>query len=86
MNYSESLMELIRTTVGVDPLTHSPDYIRQKLENLNDEIQDMVFGHIGVKNVKDDVVITAAENNSLYRVRNVYNEFMDAYEKFLIEQ
>ena len=69
MTYSNSLRELIRTTVGVDPVEHSPVHVRFKLENLLEEVNEMVFGHIGKEKVNDDIVITYAENNSLYRVK-----------------
>lgn len=83
MTYSHSLRELIRTTVGVDPVNHTPVYVRFKLETLLEEVNEIVFGHIGREKTNDDIIITSAENNSLYRVRTAYNEFMNTYEQFL---
>jgi len=83
MEYNEELRESIRKTVGIDPVEHSVDYVRNTLEDLLDEISTMVFGHIGNERVAEDVTITYNEQNSLFRIREVYGEFMEAYETFL---
>ena len=83
MEYSEELRKKIHKTAGVDPLEHTPVYVRNALEDLLDEISTMVFGHIGVKKVTEDVTITYSEVNALVRIKDVYGEFMELYEKFL---
>ena len=83
MEYSEELRKKIHKTAGVDPLEHTPVYVRNTLEDLLDEISTMVFGHIGVKKVTEDVTITYSEVNALVRIKDVYGEFMELYEKFL---
>ena len=83
MKYSDSLIESIKTTIGVDPLKNDPNMIRIKIENKLDEAQDMVYGHIGIKKCDEDITVTYSENNSLSRIQSVYNEFMTEYEIFL---
>lgn len=86
MEYSEELRGRILRTIGVDPTTISPGYVRQMLATLEEEVKEMVFGHIGHERTTEDVVITYAEINSLVRVREVQNEFMEVYEEFLDNQ
>lgn len=83
MEYNEELRDRIHKTVGIDPVEHSVDYVRNSLEDLLDEISTMVFGHIGNGRVAEDVTITYSESNSLFRIREVYGDFMEAYDEFL---
>jgi len=83
MEYSEELREKIHKTTGVDPIEHSDHYVRNVLEDLLDEISTMVFGHIGIEKVTEDVIITYSEINALERIRSVYGDFMEVYEEFL---
>ena len=46
----------------------------------------MVFGHIGVKRVDEDVIITSSEINYLVRIREINNEFMEEQTHYLKTQ
>lgn len=77
MIYSTELKLNLLKTCGIVTLDFTPSQIRQKLESLQEEAEKMVFGHIGVKRVDEDVIITSSENNYLVRIREINNEFME---------
>ena len=83
MEFEEGLRGKILRTINVDPNTINHDQVRQKLADLEEEIVDMIFGHLGHERITEDVVITCAEINSLVRVREVNGMFMEAYETFI---
>lgn len=83
MEFEEGLRGKILRTINVDPNTITHDQVRQKLADLEEEIVEMIFGHLGHERITEDVVITYAEINSLVRVREVNAMFMEAYETFI---
>ncbi len=80
MVYDDNLRNNIIKTIGKDPDDYSISEIRKSIEDLQTEITDMVFGHIGRERVTEDIIITYTEANSLFRVRELYDSFMLAYE------
>jgi len=83
MKYEEELQEKIKKTIGVDPTRISPTKVRHRLEDLIEESRSMAFDHIGREQVDEDISISSAEVNFVYRAQTVYNEFMEAYNKHL---
>ena len=83
MKYEDELQDRIKKTIGVDPTKESPTKIRLMLESLVDESRSMAFDHIGKEQVSEDVSVSSAEVNFVYRAQTVYDEFMEAYTKFL---
>jgi|TARA_R110000765_G_scaffold425871_1_gene539879 hypothetical protein len=86
MRYSKKLTQNLLKTCGIVTLDYTPSQIRHKLESLQEEAEKMVFGHIGVKRVDEDVIITSSEINYLVRIREINNEFMEEQTHYLKTQ
>lgn len=80
MTFSTTFLQLFQKYVGYEfPAPCPVDKIRKELELLIEKANEPIQNKIGYQYSNEDIVITKEENNQLYEVNLLYNDFMDFF-------